>query len=366
MNRAILYYPTINIPSASWLRHAVLYYDEVSSIVPQAWENRDLFGYSPDIQYLMDENQFRPRRPEDLVFDDARGEAFDAFREEFSQLISDPLYDRRKRISRLNYRLHRDKMVLPATSKIHRNKVADSIYNLLEEKGLVSGDDSEDWLQMEEHTALVYMSLLAKYLADIDGDQTTIGTDHGFYERQNFRRVSANKGFPVVSVNLSSILPSPRANVPLERIIDFKRKRADNLMHFKKMLSDFHVNIAKCQSQAELKVKIMDFREMLTNGVNDLNALFADSRMMTVFKGFKSLISLKSPTTWLTAAAALNAKYQVSNVPFNWEAFGIGAVGMLEIASCYIEAGNQRDLKLRESPFSYVYAASRHRIINKP
>ena len=34
MAQTILYYPTINIQDGSWLRNAILYWDEVSSIVP--------------------------------------------------------------------------------------------------------------------------------------------------------------------------------------------------------------------------------------------------------------------------------------------------------------------------------------------
>lgn len=49
MNRTILYYPTINIPNDEWLRHALLYYDQVSSIIPQNWENESLIQLSPDI-----------------------------------------------------------------------------------------------------------------------------------------------------------------------------------------------------------------------------------------------------------------------------------------------------------------------------
>jgi hypothetical protein len=31
--RTILYYPTINVPINSWLRHSLLYWDQVSSII---------------------------------------------------------------------------------------------------------------------------------------------------------------------------------------------------------------------------------------------------------------------------------------------------------------------------------------------
>ncbi len=48
MAQTILYYPKINIHDGSWLRNAILYWDEVSSIVP--YEN--YLDFSPELLYL--------------------------------------------------------------------------------------------------------------------------------------------------------------------------------------------------------------------------------------------------------------------------------------------------------------------------
>lgn len=380
MNRTILYYPTINIPNKSWLRHALLYYDEVSSIVPQSWDNRTLIELSPDIHYLMNENQFRPMKPENLVFNAGNGDAFNQFREEFTSIVLDPKYKNfinRKSNNNFNIyrnelkpdlttRIHRNKVAHNLTTRIHRNKTTDSIFDLLRDQGLALQNDDDEWLMFEEWTALLYMSLLAKYLADIDGDQTSIGTDLEYYEKLNFKRVSDVAGFPVISLNLNKVLPSPKANVPLERIIDFKRRREDNLRHFKGILSEFQVGIANTESHEEFKEIVINFKEMLINGVNDLSAVISDSGIETAYKSFKSLIDIKSPTTWLTVGAFVNRRLNGGNIPLSWEAFGIGAVGAVEIAGCYIEARNKERAKLRESPFSYLYYANKYGVIAKP
>ena len=49
---SLLYYPTIQIPSGQWLKKAVLYWDEVSSIVPQDYDGKWLIESSPDLEYL--------------------------------------------------------------------------------------------------------------------------------------------------------------------------------------------------------------------------------------------------------------------------------------------------------------------------
>ena len=48
MAQTILYYPTINIQDSAWLRNAVLYWDEVSSIVPY----EDYPNFSPEVLFL--------------------------------------------------------------------------------------------------------------------------------------------------------------------------------------------------------------------------------------------------------------------------------------------------------------------------
>lgn len=88
MNRTILYYPTIDIPTNSWLRHSLLYWDEVSSIVPKSWDERMLLELSPDIHYLIDEGQFRPIKPEDLIMGRDNWDAFEQFQNEFKEIVS--------------------------------------------------------------------------------------------------------------------------------------------------------------------------------------------------------------------------------------------------------------------------------------
>lgn len=70
--RTILYYPTISIPNSSWLRQALLYFDEVASIVPSDvnWSHevgKALVPLTPDIEYLQGEGAFR-RIPPELLF----------------------------------------------------------------------------------------------------------------------------------------------------------------------------------------------------------------------------------------------------------------------------------------------------------
>ncbi len=367
MNRTILYYPTIDIPRNSWLKHALLYWDEVSSIIPSTNDDRFLYDLSPDIQYLIGEEQFRPIQPETLISGENNWDKFQQFQEEFRQVVLDPNFERyRNRISNSanDHRIHQNK-VEQIGGRIHQNKTSVGLFYFLEDLGLATREDNDEWLIFEHNTALLYMSLLAKYLADVDSEQTTIGTDLIAYEKFNFKRVRKNGGFPVVSFDLNNILPTPNKNVSLEQIIQFKRRRTDNLRHFKRIISDFQTEISNSESNAELKESAINFQENLINGVQDLTAVLRDSNIESTLKTFKSLINLKSPTLWTTTGTILNSHLDYIHLPINLTVIGISAMAALELSTKYIETRNKQMAETRQSPFSYLYYAKKSGIINR-
>ncbi|MFX0558674.1 DUF6236 family protein [Maribacter sp. CXY002] len=367
MNRTILYYPTIDIPRSSWLKHALLYWDEVSSIIPATYDDRFLYDLSPDIQYLIGEEQFRPIQPETLISGENNWEKFQEFQDEFQATVLNPNFERfrnRNQYSRHNHRIHQSK-VEQKRGRIHRNKTSDGLFYFLEDLGLATRDENDEWLKFEHNTALLYMSLLAKYLAEVDNEQTTIGTDFIAYEKFNFKTTRKNSGFPVVSFDLNNILPTPKENVSLEQIVDFKRRRADNLRHFKRTISDFQTEISNAKSNAELKESAINFQEDLINGVQDLTALLKDSNIESSLKTFKSLIDIKSPTLWTSAGTVLNSHLDFVHLPLNLTTIGISAMAALELSTKYIETRNKRMAETRQSPFSYLYYARKSGIISR-
>ena len=47
VNRTVLYYPTVRLPRGSWLNQAVLYWDQIGTIVPQRWDDQFRLSKSP-------------------------------------------------------------------------------------------------------------------------------------------------------------------------------------------------------------------------------------------------------------------------------------------------------------------------------
>lgn len=361
-NRTILYYPTIDVPSNSWLRHALLYWDQVSSIVPRNIDNE--VELSPDLHYLIDEGEFRPISPEELIKTPRNFQALQEFQDEFIEVVKSEQFQQFLKAQPFSVSRIRDAKVSKLqVHRIHSNKTSHTITDFLRDRGLALKREIDCWYFFERHTALLYMSLLAKYLADISRDQTTIGTDHGIYEKFNFGRITGDETYPVISLNLSRVLPTPRANIPLERLIDFKRRRMDNLIHFRKILMDFESKISKAKSNEEWKELTISFKENIQSGVKDLSKAMKDIRIEAFFKSLKSLFNFK--TFAKSVAIAADQKYQLTEIPLKYKIVAAGIAGAIEISTQYVEVRNKLMSKHRESPFAYLYQAQRGRIMSK-
>ena len=84
MGQTILYYPKINILDGAWLRNAILYWDEVPSIVP----DESYSDLSPEWLYLQKLGVYKAVYPQDLFFSE--------FAEDFCDTIEKRIaaYDR--------------------------------------------------------------------------------------------------------------------------------------------------------------------------------------------------------------------------------------------------------------------------------
>lgn len=356
MKRNILYYPTIDVPQNNWLRHALLYWDEVSSIIPENLDSR----ISSHIDYLIHEGEFRAIRPESFFQNGRRYyDLWDDFAKELHEIIFSNQFQTKLKLDYPSgkYNIHKSKTGIEMEYNIYRSKTLDMLLYRLQEENLVKiNNDDREWLLFEKNTALVYMSLLAKYLADIDREHTVIGTDNLEYESLNFRKANKNEGFPTLNLSLDSLLPTPTDNVPFEKIIDFKRKRKDNLLKFRKELNDFQNKIANATSNSELKDNVATFQESMKSELQDLTEVLKDSNIQVAYNSFKSLIDVKSPSMWVKAGALVT-------LPINWAALGIGAMSLIEVSGSFIEHRNKRRASLRDSSFSYIYQAQKDGII---
>jgi len=354
IKRTILYYPTISVPTGNWLRQAILYWDEVSSIVPKSWDEGPLIAYTPDIQFLKAEGEFRPIAPDEL-FKLNNYRIYEEFEQEFKNIIESKFFR---------------KLIPPQTKhnltdNIYKDKISHSlVYKYLEHKGLAKRNkDSPKWYLFENNTALLYMSLLAKYLADIDIQSTVVGTDRKEYESLIFIEGKITKRFSCIDARFRNILPIPSEENSFDDILRFKRKRKQELIYFRTLMDEFQKKLSEVNNRSDINDVLVKFKEKIEKGVSDLNELFKDSGIRAITSSFKTIVNVKSPTLWGTLGVGLAKVSKIDELPLEYVLSGLAIVGCIEIGMQMIDERNKKRATLRASPFSYLYHAKVEGII---
>jgi hypothetical protein len=355
IKRTILYYPTISIPSGKWLRQVLLYFDEVASIVPRvvyfSGEASDLLiPLTPDIEYLRAEGVFRPIPPERLFLDEEGRESWvqaHDFMDEVESAVTSTQFT-----SLLNEKTREKRYV-----RVHIDKLSGNVMGILERTGALKDErwGESDWVQIEENTALLYMSILAKYLADLDLQATVPGTDRKEYESLIYDASSQVNAFACLDTRFLNVLPIPREDVPFSDILEFKQRRQSELLRFRKQLDQLRLQLSKAENRRDLKDILVKFQEKIQIELNDISDLFQSDNIPTIAGSFKTLVSLKSPALLGTILTASGVVENVAKIPLNWTLFGIGVAGIIQVGGHLIDKGNERRAELRESDFAIFH-----------
>ncbi|WP_194542194.1 DUF6236 family protein [Paenibacillus sp. FSL W7-1279] len=362
MRRTIMYYPSIAIPDGNWLRKSLLYWDEVSSIVPRTVEY-DLYSSNHLIAELKNEGHYRPIYPDQIM----NSEYFNDFEKE----CIDKIKNYRKKFDNPNYRanfrpdpiqLHTEKLI--NKYDIHRDKMSYRIMQLLKREELISSSD--DWMSFDNELATLYMSVLAKYSALNDVNFTVIGTDkiaaiNSIYPVKRLSKKPWSYKSPVVNLSLN-ILPTPCDDVSYKKIMNFKMKYRDELLAFRNIINEFENQISNCETEFEMKEKSINFKEMIERGTREAMSMLKGSGINFFLSSLRSIINLKSPTMIATYTGIVGQR--ISDLHPAVSLAGIGIAGAVDISVNYMTISKSTKDKLAGKGFLYLYNARRKGIIN--
>ncbi len=265
--RTILYFPTISVPNGLWLRRALLYWDNVASIVPHAvsWR-RELLGdplipYTKEISYLRHEGVFKPIAPEFLFMQEGGKTWHEAhlLEAEFRSVVS-----------RVTPKLRYKPSNTPSlTSRLHVNKLSSSTLEWLLDQGFAKpelegpeGVYRSEWYLVEKKIALLYMSLLAKYVAAVE-KHTVTGTDRTGYFSLSYSSPSRKESAFCWVADFLNVLPVPREDTPLSTILDFRDRRRSELLEFRAKLDSFQKDIQEAKGPLDAEAILLKFRETI-------------------------------------------------------------------------------------------------------
>jgi hypothetical protein len=355
IKRTVLYYPSISIPNGPWLRRALFYFDEVASIVPRTVyfsgeEGELLVPLSPEVEFLLHEGVFRAVSPEELHMK-AGWDTAHRFSSEFL-----------KAVEAAGYRL------APGGKRVrlHRGKLTGTILEGLVAKGLVQYDAPAEtwwqaqWLLVEEETAQLFMAMLAQYMADLDAEATVPATDRIDVEERVYRARCQEEGFPCIETRFSRVLPTPRDDVALTDILDFKHKREAELLEYRGRVDALQQQLSAAEDRGHVKQALVQFEEAQRKDLKNLRDAMADARMATVWGSMKALIKTSSPALWgSTVAAVFGAPAVAASIALT----GVTIAAMIEVRAYLVDRRNEKRATERKSGFAYVQHAQEEGIL---
>lgn len=350
LKRTILYYPTIDVPPGAWLRQSILYWDEIASIVPQRWDGTEYTSFTPEVEYLYGEGEFRPVRPKKLIHH-SYSKVRD-FASEFKTIVNTKKFKSHLPVGgdrRLEFNIHQDKISIELLQFLQSRELAE--------------DHEGEWIKFEKNTAFLYMSLLAQYLAEVDRNMTLPGTDRREYQELIYDKSEFNEGFACLDARFTNTLPIPRDDISLSDIVTFKRNYRQELLRFRNVIDDFKERLSSSEEKKEIKEELINFKEKIELELEDLNSALSDFGISTISGSLRTLVNVKSPTLWSTIGVATGEAPKIAQLPIEWTAAGLGLLGFIEIGCHLVDKRNERRAKLRDSSFAYLHHADQERIL---
>jgi len=114
-----------------------------------------------------------------------------------------------------------------------------------------------------------------------------------------------------IEVELYQAIPVPLADVPMERILDFKERRRDELLRFRGVMDDLYLEVVRTQDIPRAKSRAL---HKVQQAIRSLNRVTNESRLKTILSSLKVELNLSNivNTALVTGISqtALAATYQ--------------------------------------------------------
>lgn len=353
-----LYYPTIDIHNVSWLKTAILYWDEINTIVPSSIDNP---YNTPSTRYLSDEGVLRPLSVHsnmDLI-EDLTNDILNYYSSnEVFQLFNN---------SKIDF-IHTQKLPYFFRHKfdfIHSDKLAWSILNTLRR----NYDFNEEWIPVSEDFARFYMTLLANQLceryriAPLTDDSQVSGIfnlarfDNQKGKANYLELLQGERGNHYEHVNLAQGILidlsfkglSISDNVSFEDILFFKRQHQDELGRFRSNIEKLTNCVNEDETIEQIQQHINDiYINEFVPSYNDLKKSLSGNKINWIAKNFMKI------SFFSTGALAIPTALLDLPVP---HALLAGAT--CSLISSYISYNIEKQNFLRHNPYSYLLEIDR-------
>ena len=376
-----LYYPNTDIQNTDWLKTAVLFWDSISTIVPESVKKP---YHEYETQYLADINFLRPLTintddksvvaiEEDIIkimhSTEVGSMIFSPELSKFSYIPGDSISAKVKEVIQ---KILQGGAIYPPTEEIKRKLQEKEIDFHQQRKTIAQQDMSRGHLKfgdeayfLDEEIVIMYMIALANRLCEDHslgmvtdkiscfntgntirfGNQTAIVPEDRFFNRRP-REHQFEQGL-LLNYIISGLSISPEAELP--DIVTFKERHADELGRFRTQLAKLTQGFSADKPMELLQNEISDlYKNEFIPAFEDLKAALKDSKIKWLADNFLK-VSMMS-------AGATAAPMALLGMPVE-QAILAGA-GVSVISSVISYSVDKRKA-LRENPYSYLLSIKR-------
>lgn len=349
MAQSILYYPSVNIEDGAWLRSAILYWDEINSIVPY----KEYCDLSPELLYLKGLGQYRPIYPEEIfVLGDPH---------EFSISVKRFLFHKnfnvrnRECCKQLTEQIYSPDLA----SLIHYKKLPHEVLELFSKRNGICINDN-GWIKMSSEFAMQYMRLLAEFAAAHSDNDTIIGTNQiGKISELYPQGFQANSS-AAVSILLEKCLPIPTMDVGIEDLICFKEHHKDEFLQLRCKIRELEKSISESESIAQIKTTTAAFRETWEHELIDTEKMFRSWGIRFALGSLRSFLSDAGAVAGLAQWAQANG---FLNAPRTAIGAAVGMAGLVGIGAYRIRYKDQLKAIEKGASFAYVLSAKKEGLL---
>jgi len=343
-----LYYPTIDIPDEDWLKNAILFWDEISTIVPKTvntpYKNRTSL-------VLRDEGILKPCI---ISEDNSNLEKLEGKLKDFA-VTGDALH----------YFNHKKTLDMNPYSNqlagfyLHREKLPLRVQKILEQKGLIN---SEGWANVSNNFANYYMILLAtaiakrKHLCLLTGDSMDYDLsscyDFSIEGINDFATESIKKPMGdmiMFRLVIGGFTVNPLTSI--EDLLKYKLKRKDELSLFRSELENLtnSVNFQEIESMEELQAVLKaKYENYVLPALNDVKKTLSDAKV-----------------SWSDCLGQYFTSFcmssdSISDIGIGKLALGAGAT----LLSCLVRTFMKRCSTKRKNSYSYLLSLKEDNIVS--
>ncbi|RKY10553.1 MAG: hypothetical protein DRP65_06425 [Planctomycetota bacterium] len=346
-----LYYPFIEIPDEGWIKTAVLYWDTISTIVPES-----IKPYQSKTSEILNKEGIlkatfvNPDLPDlEIVTDKVLGYLNSPEGQSFLLNI-EKSNNSRVNVEKFTSRYESDLM--------HNRKFQNGFLHELRRYGL-TGKIEGDWIKVPSPFAHYYMTILATHLSSVTGRALLTDTIHA----ENLATKST-LNVPYMSSRFSRRIPgklsegilasfilrtiSINRETSIEKIIKFRNKNAVELSRFRVAIRSI-VDSLEGDIEVEALASHIDtlYKDNILPAIEELKSNLRDTRISCGYN------NLKLSTLFSASPTALGVALQGTPLGPYALAAGIGLSVVLSLANYRMQKRNI----LRNSPFSYLITA---------